>query len=217
MNYDLFEELDDEQSRRLQITEGALRLTGFARSQSASLIETLDSIFQHAPLRHMITPGGHSMSVAMTNCGRLGWVSDHLGYRYQATDPDNGQPWPAMPESFLHLAQRAAATAGFAHFFPDACLINCYAPGTRLTLHQDKNERDRQAPVVSVSLGLPATFLFGGLRREQRPQRLPLCHGDAMVWGGPARFCYHGIAPLADGNHPLLGRRRISLTFRKAD
>ena len=164
----------------------------------------------------MITPGGYRMSVAMTNCGQAGWVTDRSGYRYDAIDPDSGQAWPALPEAFVDVARRAATRAGFENFLPDACLINCYEPGARLSLHQDKNERDAAAPIVSVSLGLPAIFLFGGAQRQDRTQRYRLEHGDVAVWGGPARFTFHGIAPLADGHHPLLGRKRVNLTFRKA-
>ena len=169
-----------------------------------------------APLRHMLTPGGRRMSVAMTNCGSAGWVSDRAGYRYDACDPESGKPWPAMPAVFADLAARAADRAGFAGFAPDVCLINQYAPGARLSLHQDKDEKDFDAPIVSVSLGLPAVFLFGGSRRSDTPRRLRLVHGDVVVWGGPSRLRYHGILPLEDGDHPLTGRFRINLTFRKA-
>jgi alkylated DNA repair protein (DNA oxidative demethylase) len=164
----------------------------------------------------MVTPGGHQMSVAMTNCGGLGWVTDRSGYRYDANDPEAGRPWPAMPRSFRELAKVAAAQAGFEGFSPDACLINRYQPGARMSLHQDKDEEDFAAPIVSVSLGLPATFLFGGLKRSDKPRRFRLEHGDIAVWGGPARLVFHGVAPLADGEHALLGRQRINLTFRKA-
>jgi DNA oxidative demethylase len=156
------------------------------------------------------------MSVAMTNCGPLGWVSDRRGYRYDAIDPDSGQRWPEMPTVFLDLAARAAAEAGYADFAPDACLINRYEPGARLTLHQDRDEREVKEPIVSVSLGLPATFLFGGNERSDRTRRSRLFHGDVAVWGGPSRMAFHGIAPLADGEHPRLGRQRINLTFRRA-
>jgi alkylated DNA repair protein (DNA oxidative demethylase) len=164
----------------------------------------------------MVTPGGFRMSVAMTNCGDAGWVSDRSGYRYDAIDPDSGKRWPAMPPVFADLAARAAGRAGFDGFATDACLINCYEPGARLSLHQDRNERDFDAPIVSVSLGLPAVFLFGGARRTDRPMRVPLEHGDVVVWGGPARLAFHGVAELHDGTHPLVGCRRINLTFRKA-
>jgi alkylated DNA repair protein (DNA oxidative demethylase) len=156
------------------------------------------------------------MSVAMSNCGPAGWVSDRRGYRYETHDPQTSRPWPAMPPQLHALARDAAAVAGYPHFDPDACLINCYVPGTRLTLHQDRNERDFSAPVVSLSLGLPATFLFGGLQRRDRVRRLPLFHGDVLVWGGPQRLVFHGVAPLADGEHPASGRCRLNLTFRRA-
>jgi alkylated DNA repair protein (DNA oxidative demethylase) len=180
------------------------------------VLEAVDAVVARAPFRRMLTPGNRPMSVAMTNCGRVGWVSDSRGYRYSSTDPLNGLAWPAMPRVFFELAEHAAAAAGFTAFVPDACLINLYVPGTRLSVHQDKDERDFTAPIVSVSLGLPATFLFGGARRTQRPRRQRLEHGDVVVWGGESRRHFHGVAPLADGVHPRLGRRRINLTLRKA-
>jgi alkylated DNA repair protein (DNA oxidative demethylase) len=164
----------------------------------------------------MMTPGGYRMSVAMTNCGSLGWVTDRTGYRYDGIDPTTGRPWPDMPPAFRELAGQAAAQAGFAGFRPEACLVNCYEPGARLSLHQDRDEKNYDEPIVSVSLGLPATFLWGGLKRTDRPARYRLVHGDVIVWGGPSRLTFHGVAPLADGEHELLGRRRINLTFRKA-
>jgi len=164
----------------------------------------------------MVTPGGYRMSVAMTNCGSLGWVSDRSGYRYDSRDPETGQPWPAMPAVLLRLAQAAAKEAGFPDFLPDACLINRYEAGAKLALHQDKDERNFAAPIVSVSLGIPATFLFGGVQRADTTLRVPLVHGDVVVWGGPARLRYHGVLPLKPGNHPAFGAHRVNLTFRKA-
>jgi alkylated DNA repair protein (DNA oxidative demethylase) len=196
--------------------DGAMVLAGFARPVDAALLAALDDIVAVAPFRHLITPGGFRMSVAMTNCGAAGWVSDRTGYRYDAIDPASGRRWPAMPPVFADLATRAAERAGFGGFVADACLINRYDPGSRLSLHQDRNERDYTAPIVSVSLGLPAAFLFGGTRRADRPVRVPLDHGDVVVWGGPARLAFHGVAQVADGVHPLVGRQRINLTFRKA-
>ena len=198
------------------IAPGAMLLRGFALDVAQSLMLSVQQIIIAAPLRHLLVPGGHTMSVAMSNCGALGWTSDRSGYRYSATDPLSGQPWPAMPACFVSLAVRAAAEAGFDGFRPDACLINRYEPGARLSLHQDRDERDLSAPIVSVSLGLPAVFLFGSMQRNDRPARLRLAHGDVAVWGGPARLAYHGVAPLADGEHALAGRRRINLTFRCA-
>ncbi len=180
------------------------------------LVAAVDEIAAAAPFRHMVTPGGRQMSVAMTNCGRAGWVTDRTGYRYQPIDPMTGRDWPAMPRSFRSLAERAAAAAGFAGFMPDACLINRYEPGARLSLHRDEDERDYGAPIVSVSLGVPAVFLWGGDRRSDRPRRIRLESGDVVVWGGPARLAYHGVAPLADSNHPLTGSSRFNLTLRKA-
>lgn len=213
---DLFDRDNGALSPVEKLAPGATLLRGFAAADEVSLIEALRPIYAKAPFRHMTTPGGHRMSVAMTNCGEVGWVSDRRGYRYAATDSVSGDPWPTMPGVFLQLAQRAAAAVGFVDFVPDSCLINSYAPGTRLTLHQDRNERDFTAPIVSVSLGLPAVFLFGGAHRSDRPRRFRVCSGDVAVWGGPARLFFHGVAPLAAGSHPLTGDRRINLTFRRA-
>ena len=198
------------------IADGAARLSGFACGEAPSLLDEVQKIALSAPFRHMMTPGGHTMSAAMTNCGLAGWTTDRRGYRYESVDPATGQPWPPLPEAFLALAARAAAQAGFAGFVPDACLINRYAPGAKLSLHQDRDEQDFAAPIVSVSLGLPAVFLFGGARRADKPQRIPLKHGDVVVWGGPARLYFHGVAALKDGAHPLTGRIRYNLTLRKA-
>ena len=197
------------------MAERAVLLRGFARPFEADLIADLRAIVAQAPFRHMVTPGGHQMSVAMTNCGSVGWVTDRPGYRYDGVDPESGNPWPAMPPSFRALAGQAAAQAGFDGFSPEACLINRYQPGARMSLHQDKDETDFAAPIVSVSLGLPAIFLFGGLKRSDRPRRFRVEHGDIAVWGGPTRLAFHGVAPLADGEHVLIGRQRINLTFRK--
>ena len=198
------------------LADGAAVLRGFALGEATALMAALAEVFAAAPPRRMVTPGGFEMSVAMTNCGAAGWVTDRRGYRYDARDPASGLPWPMMPEGFRGLAGRAAAAAGFPGFVPDSCLINRYEPGTRLSLHQDRNERDFAAPIVSVSLGLPAVFLFGGARRADRPQRIALDSGDVVAWGGPARLAFHGVAPLADGEHPLTGRCRINLTLRRA-
>jgi alkylated DNA repair protein (DNA oxidative demethylase) len=199
-----------------RLGEGAVVLRGFALPDAAGLVAAVAEIAAAAPFRHMITPGGFQMSVAMTSCGEAGWVTDRRGYRYARDDPDSGRPWPSMPPLFRHLAARAAVADGFPRFVPDACLINRYAPETKLSLHRDEDERDLAAPVVSVSLGLPATFLWGGLSRKDRLLRMRLESGDVVVWGGPARLVYHGVAPLADGDHPLTGRTRINLTLRKA-
>jgi alkylated DNA repair protein (DNA oxidative demethylase) len=200
---------------REQLEEGAVLLRGFASDEAPLLVEEVARIAQAAAFRHLVTPGGHTMSVAMTNCGPLGWVSDRTGYRYDPVDPVTQAPWPAMPGAFFDIAVRAAAEAGFAHYNPDACLINRYIAGAKLGLHQDRDEKDAWAPIVSVSLGLPAVFLWGGKRRSDPVRRLRLESGDIAVWGGPARFVYHGVAPLKDGQHPLTGTARINLTFRK--
>ena len=216
MTADLFASLPDVEPSREQIADGAVLLRGFARPVESDLLAALREIVAQAPFRHMFTPGGHQMSVAMTNCGNAGWVTDRSGYRYDGIDPDSGKPWPAMPPTFRELALRAAAAGGFDGFAPDACLINRYEPGARMSLHQDRDENDFGAPIVSVSLGLPAIFMFGGLKRSDKPQRFRLEHGDIAVWGGPSRLFFHGVAPLADGEHAVLGRQRINLTFRKA-
>lgn len=213
---------DDEESRRTwqePLCEGAVVLRGFALQDETKILAALENILTESPLRHMVTPGGFRMSVAMSNCGTYGWVTDRSGYRYDSMDPENGNAWPAMPEFFSELAHNAAAQAGFKDFSPDACLINRYEVGARMSLHQDKNERDFTQPIVSVSLGIPAMFLFGGMRREDKAMRVPLVHGDVVVWGGPARLRYHGVLPLKVSNetprHPLLDEHRINLTLRR--
>jgi DNA oxidative demethylase len=215
MTSDLFASLGAV-GRRHVLGPGAVILQGFALTYAADVMVALDEITHAAPFRNMLTPAGQTMSVAMTNCGSAGWITDRLGYRYAACDPRTGRTWPPMPTALLELAVGAAAAAGYEGFLPDACLINRYQPGSRLALHQDKNERSFIAPIVSVSLGLPAKFLFGGLQRSDRPRRMRLEHGDVVVWGGPSRLAYHGIDPLKDGHHSLLGRQRINLTFRRA-
>ena len=215
LTVDLFESVPDVRPSQEAMAERAVLLRGFAKSFEGDLIADLRDIVAQAPFRHMVTPGGHQMSVAMTNCGCVGWVTDRTGYRYDAVDPESGKPWPAMPPSFRRLAGQAAAQAGFDGFSPEACLINRYQPGARMSLHQDKDETDFAAPIVSVSLGLPAIFLFGGLKRSDRPRRFRVEHADIAVWGGPTRLAFHGVAPLANGEHAVMGQQRINLTFRK--
>ena len=195
---------------------GALLLRGFALAEADALLAAIEVVVAAAPLRRMTTPGGLPMSVAMSNCGAVGWVSDQAGYRYVAIDPHSGRPWPPLPAVFLRLAGAAAAEAGFAGFVPDACLINRYAVGARMSLHQDRDERDFSQPIVSLSLGLPAVFLFGGLKRSEPARRVPLTHGDVLVWGGPDRLRYHGVLAVKAGEHPQVGDCRLNLTFRKA-
>jgi DNA oxidative demethylase len=213
---DLFAEPVDRRPRCERLRSDAVVLRGFALGDSSVVLEGLAGIFALAPLRRMTTPGGFRMSVSMSNCGTLGWITDRSGYRYTEVDPESGRPWPAMPAVFTSLAARAATEAGYAEFVPDACLINRYEPGARLTLHQDRNERDFAQPVVSVSLGLPAVFQFGGARRADRTVRVPLEHGDVVVWGGESRLSFHGVLPLREGLHPATGSCRINLTFRRA-
>ncbi len=211
---DLFADAASGFPSREELAPGACILRGFALPHVADLLSALQTIVAQAPFRHLVTPGGFTMSVAMTNCGAVGWVSDRSGYRYAADDPQTRQPWPVMPASFQDLAVAAAREAGFDCFSPDACLINRYVPGARLTLHQDRNENDLAQPIVSVSLGVPATFLFGGLSRTDRQVRVGLMHGDVVVWGGASRLNFHGILPLKPGQHPATGECRINLTFR---
>lgn len=213
---DLFADAARAKGERQALAPGATLLRGLCLDMEADVLAGLDGVIAAAPFRNMVTPGGFTMSVAMTNCGAAGWITDRRGYRYAPEDPETGKPWPAMPPAFAALATRAAAAAGFPGFVADSCLINRYAPGTKLSLHQDRNERDYDAPIVSVSLGLPATFLFGGAKRSDPQQRIPLQHGDVVVWGGPSRLVFHGVAKLKDGEHPLLGRLRYNLTLRKA-
>jgi len=201
---------------RIVLGERAVTLRGFACPWLDVLVPALLGLVHDAPFRQMVTPGGATMSVAMTNCGALGWITDRRGYRYSPTDPASGAHWPPMPACFTELAQAAADAAGFREFRPDACLINRYVPGARMSLHQDKDERDFDAPIVSVSLGVSAVFLFGGNKRSDKPRRIPLEHGDVVVWGGVDRLRFHGVAPLKEGTHELLGAQRINLTFRKA-
>ena len=224
MTRDLFDDDADpwlpgaasDATREVPLAPGAVWLRGFARASSPQLLADLAAIAASAPFRHMLTPGGRRMSVAMTNCGEFGWLTDRAGYRYDRIDPETGRQWPDMPGCFRALARSAADRAGYPGFAPDACLINRYAPGTRLTPHQDRDERDYAHPIVSVSLGLSASFQFGGAKRRDPMRKLPLRHGDVVVWGNESRLAYHGIAGLKDGRHPLLGALRINLTFRRA-
>ncbi len=215
MTLELFTDTQTVEARTEPLGPGAMVLRAFACSSARALVEALADVIQCSPFRCMTTPGGYRMSVAMTNCGEAGWVTDVTGYRYDAFDPASGGRWPAMPPLFRELAACAAAEAGFAAFAPDACLMSRYEPGARLSLHQDQDEQDLESPIVSVSLGLPAVFLFGGQRRADRPRRVPVVHGDVVVWGGPARLRFHGVQPLKAGHHPMLGASRVNLSFRK--
>ncbi|WP_353187838.1 DNA oxidative demethylase AlkB [Pseudomonas sp.] len=215
--FDLFADNEPvQQPRAEQIGEQSWVLRGFALPQVEQLLTGLDAILAAAPLRHMVTPGGFSMSVGTSSCGQLGWITDRSGYRYSSVDPLSGLPWPSMPAVFADLAHEAAELAGFTDFQADSCLINQYVPGAKMSLHQDKDEKGYAAPIVSLSLGLPAMFLFGGFERSDKTQRIPLLHGDMVVWGGVDRLRYHGVLPIKPGHHPLLGERRINITFRVA-
>ena len=212
----LFESVSQAEASKEMLCPGAVMLRRFAQKYETELFAGLKEVTAKAPFRHMVTPGGFRMSVAMTNCGAFGWITDETGYRYDRVDPETNATWPEMPDCFLKLASSAATEVGFDEFLPDACLINRYEPRSKLSLHQDKNERDFEQPIVSVSLGVSATFLFGGSRRNDETERIPVEHGDVIVWGGPARLRYHGVLALKEGFHPLAGGRRFNLTFRKA-
>ena len=215
MTLDLFKSMQMDRAAIL-LDPGAMVLPGYLVGQDAAILCAFEAVTHQAPLRHLTTPGGHSMSVATTNCGALGWVSSKSGYSYSPTNPMSAQPWPAMPQAWQELAADAAGKAGYKNFKPDACLVNQYQPGAKMGLHQDRDEQDFTQPIVSISLGLSAVFLFGGLRRSDKAERVRLSHGDVVVWGGPTRLAFHGIAPLAGGAHPVWGARRINLTFRRA-
>ncbi|MET0292551.1 MAG: DNA oxidative demethylase AlkB [Steroidobacteraceae bacterium] len=209
-------DLFDEPGQRIPLGPGAVLLPGFALPWETAVKDALEDITASSPFRHMQTSRGLELSVAMTSCGQRGWITDRRGYRYVEIDPETGRPWPAMPESWRELARAAAAAGGYENFEPDACLVNAYVPGARMGLHQDRDEADLRQPVVSISFGLEAKFLFGGLARSDRAARLPLRHGDVVVWGGPSRLAFHGVAPLKDGAPTRFGQRRINLTFRRA-
>lgn len=211
---DLFE--NDTPRGREALGPDAAILRGHALPCLPDLLPALRQVLQAAPFRTVFTPGGHAMSVKLSGCGALGWISDAQGYRYSPVRPDTGTPWPTMPDCFKALAARAAREVGFPAFEPDACLINRYVPGSRMGLHQDRDERDFSAPIVSVSLGLPAVFLFGGQARSAPALRYPLFHGDVVVWGGADRLRFHGVLPVKHGRHSVMGPQRINLTFRKA-
>ncbi|MGZ9709554.1 DNA oxidative demethylase AlkB [Glaciimonas sp. GNP009] len=215
MTLNLFDHAEQSRVWKETICPGAVVLRHFALTYETVIFAALTDVVGQAPFRHMVTPGGFQMSAAMTSCGGFGWLADRTGYRYNTTDPQTGLPWPPLPDALLRLGIEAATAAGYPGFVPDACLINRYAVGAKMSLHQDKDEPDLGAPIVSVSLGLPANFQFGGLRREDKPLRVQLTHGDVVVWGGPARLYFHGVLPIKDGVHPLTGAFRINLTFRK--
>lgn len=204
----------DESPWQEPLADGAVILRRFARSQADELLAQIAHVARHSPFRQMVTPGGYTMSVAMTNCGERGWTTNQYGYLYSPDDPLTGKPWPAMPQAFRALSDAASAAAGYPGFSPDACLINRYVPGAKLSLHQDKDEPNLQQPIVSVSLGLPAVFQFGGLKRNDHLQKVMLEHGDVVVWGGASRLFYHGILPLKPGQHAATGEARYNLTFR---
>lgn len=213
---DLFAQEPAQSASTEQIGPCSWVLRSFATPMIEELLPALEHVLAQAPFRHMVTPGGFTMSAALSSCGSVGWMTDRNGYRYTPTDPQTAKPWPEIPTVFMQLAQGAATACGFAGFTPDACLINRYIPGAKMSLHQDKDEQHYEWPVVSVSLGLPAIFLFGGHQRKDPTQRIPLMHGDVVVWGGEDRLRFHGVLPVKPGHHPLLGEQRINFTFRRA-
>jgi alkylated DNA repair protein (DNA oxidative demethylase) len=213
---DLFSASNNNENWLEPICKDAVVLRQFALKDAEALLLAAKQVIRQAPFRQMQTPGGRTISVALTACGEYGWVSDQYGYRYSKTDPLTNTPWPAAPSIFYEFARKVADKAGFPDFVPDACLINRYLPGTKMSLHQDKNEKDFSAPIVSVSLGVPAMFLFGGMERSDKTVKIPLIHGDVVVWGGDSRLKFHGVNTLKDDYHPLTGNRRINITFRKA-
>ncbi len=212
MNHNLFTEID----ARIQIAPGAVLLEGYALENDAEILAAIKRVESASPFRRMLTPNGRYMSISVTSCGVVGWVSDRSGYRYETHDPETNNPWPSMPATLSTIASQAAAQAGYQNFAPDVCIINRYEPGTKLSLHRDSDEKDFSHPIVSISLGIPATFLFGGEKRTDKTKKIPLHHGDVFVFGGESRLAYHGIAPLKNSHRPLLGNQRINLTFRKA-
>jgi DNA oxidative demethylase len=200
----------------VELAPGAQLLRGAAEACAIELLSEIQAVITVSPLRTVATPMGKSMSVEMTNCGDVGWVSDRTGYRYETIDPVTNLAWPAMPALFAKLASGAAARAGFTDFHPDACLINRYAVGSKMGLHQDRDEQDFTQPIVSVSLGLPINFKFGGSKRNSPTTKTELRHGDVVVFGGPSRLAFHGVGTLRRGQHPLAGPYRFNLTFRRA-
>jgi len=211
MTTDLFA---DQRPARQDIAPGVVLFPG--RAVARDIWPLLQPVLAVAPFRNFVTPGGRRMGVETTNCGSLGWVSDKAGYRYQATDPDSGRPWPAMPRPLFDLAVASAAAAGFPETRPDSCLINRYAVGVRLTAHQDLNEQSSDWPIVSISMGLPATFVLHGATRGGAGPKIALTDGDVLVFGGPARNAFHSVQPIADGVDPVLGPCRVNLTLRVA-
>ncbi len=216
MNDDLFDLPAGEPQWHEPIGPASVVMRGFALRDSDNLLREILQVAAQAPFRQMLTPGGYQMSVAITSCGARGWVTDRLGYRYSQSDPLSGLPWPPMPDLLARIAHSAALAADFAGFYPDSCLINRYQAGAKMSLHQDKDEQDLTQPIVSVSLGTDAVFLFGGLARSDKTQRITLRHGDVVVWGGPDRLRFHGILPLKSAYHPDTGEYRYNLTFRRS-
>jgi len=216
MNFDLFDLSNNGETWIESITDDAVVLRQFLVSRSDELADAIKTIEQQAPFRHMKTAGGFTMSAAITGCGDYGWISDRRGYRYSKVDPVTEQPWPEMPKILYEVGQQCASEAGYNNYQPDACLINRYVPGSKMSLHQDKDEKDFTAPIVSISLGVPATFLFGGPQRSDKTIKVPVTHGDVVVWGGKSRLFFHGVSPIKQAYHPFWGDNRINITFRVA-
>ena len=206
----LFPDLD-----AVTIGPGAVLYRGVVVAQADELLKSVKEVVTQSPFRRVVTPMGKPMSVEMTNCGDVGWVSDPSGYRYEQIDPVTGCAWPVMPQRFREVAHVCAFRAGYEGFHPDACLINRYSAGSKMGLHQDRDEMDFSQPIVSVSLGLPITFNFGGYSRTSPTIKIRLQHGDAVVFGGESRLAFHGVGTLRRGEHPLTGNYRFNLTFRR--
>ncbi len=206
----------NEQASTEVIDNDAIILKGFVRAKANQLVKDAELISQQSPFRTMTTPGGGKMSVAITNCGHCGWLSDEHGYRYQQIDPVTHRSWPEMPQSFLKICAAATKAASFAEFMPDACLLNKYQADAKMGLHNDNDEHDLTAPIVSVSLGLDAVFLFGGKTRQSPTRKYLLSHGDVVVFGGQSRLNFHGISLIKPTYiSDDLTDHRLNLTFRK--
>ncbi|THJ30850.1 DNA oxidative demethylase AlkB [Lampropedia aestuarii] len=213
-SFDLFADSPEEQ--RVALGPQAVVLRQKASPLAAELVARIEDVLQHSPLYQMATPGGKPLSVRTTSCGTHGWSSDPTGYSYVRHHPLTDQAWPEIPAAWSALATEAAQEAGFAQFAPDTCLINQYGLDSKMALHQDRSEQDLRQPVVSISLGMSALFLWGGMQRSDKPAHVLLHHGDMVVWGGVDRLRFHGIKHLTGAPHPQLGAMRYNLTLRRA-
>ncbi len=200
----------------IQISPDAVLFKAALKPVASSLLEEIRTISGANPFRQRKTPGGQLMSAAMTNCGAWGWVTDADGYRYSDIEPETGRTWLPIPAVWIQWVNLFCQRAGLGTFNPDACLINRYAPGAGMGLHQDKDEKDLAIPIVSFSLGAPVLFRWGGLNRQEPVSEFLLEHGDVLVWGGADRMRFHGVKKLRRYQHPLTGHYRYNLTFRQS-